>query len=62
LVIKYRQLARQIGAFGEFLLESSTDFGGMIFSSGSTFVFRSWICIADDNGRLQSQLTEILLP
>jgi hypothetical protein len=61
-VIKHRQLARQVGAFGEFTLESSTDFGDMIFLAGSTFVFGSWICVADDVGRLQSQLTEILPP
>jgi hypothetical protein len=61
-VIKHRQLARHVGAFGEFTLESSIDFGGMIFLVGSTFIFGSWIYIADDNGRLQSQLTEILLP
>jgi hypothetical protein len=40
------------GAFGEFTLESLTDLGGMIFLVGSTFVFGSWICVADDDGRL----------
>jgi hypothetical protein len=34
----------------------------MIFPAGSTFVFGSWICVADGDGRLQSQLMEILPP
>jgi hypothetical protein len=34
----------------------------MIFPVGSTFIFGSWICVADGDGRLQSQLTEILPP
>jgi hypothetical protein len=29
---------------------------------GSTFVFGSWICVANGDGRLQSHITEILLP
>ena len=28
----------------------------MIFSTRSTFIFGSWICEADDNGKLQSRL------
>jgi hypothetical protein len=34
----------------------------MIFLVGLTFVFSSWIYVADDNSRLQSLLMEILLP
>jgi hypothetical protein len=30
----------------------------MIFSMGSTFIFRSWICEADDQGKLQGRLLE----
>ena len=30
----------------------------MIFSTGSTFIFGSWICEADDNGKLQGCLLE----
>ena len=33
----------------------------MIFAVGSTFVFGSWICIADDSDQLQSRLMEILV-
>ena len=57
-MVKHRQLARQVGAFGEFASESSTDLDNMIFSTGSTFIFGSWICEAGDNGKLQSHLLE----
>ena len=57
-MVKHRQLARQVGAFGEFASESSMDLNNMIFSTGSTFIFGSWICEADNNGKLQSRLLE----
>ena len=57
-MVKHRQLARQVGAFGEFASESSTDLDNMIFSMGSTFIFGSWIYEANDNGKLQSRLLE----
>jgi hypothetical protein len=57
-VVKHRQLARQIGAFGGFASESSTDLDNMIFSTGSTFIFGSWICEADDDSKLQGHLLE----
>jgi hypothetical protein len=57
-VVKHRQLARQVGAFGEFASESSMDLVNMIFSTGSTFIFSSWIYEADDNGKLQGRLLE----
>ena len=59
-VVKHRQLARQVGAFGDFASESSTDLDNMIFSIGSTFIFSSWIYEAGDNGKLQSLLLENL--
>jgi hypothetical protein len=34
----------------------------MIFLVGTTFIFSSWICKVDDNGKLQSHLLEILAP
>ena len=34
------------------------DLDSMIFSTGSTFIFGSWICEADDNDKLQSRLLE----
>jgi hypothetical protein len=55
-------LARQVGAFGDFTIESSADLDAMIFSVGTTFIFGSWICEAEDNGKLQSHLMEISAP
>ena len=57
-MVKHRQLACQVGAFGEFASESSMDLNNMIFSTGSTFIFGSWICEADNNDKLQSHLLE----
>jgi hypothetical protein len=57
-VIKHRQLARQVGAFDEFMFESSMDFDIMIFPTGSTFIFGSWIYKAGNDGKLQSRLME----
>jgi hypothetical protein len=34
------------------------DLGNMIFLTGSTFIFGSWICVADDEGKLQGHLLE----
>jgi hypothetical protein len=34
------------------------DLDNMIFSTGSTFIFGSWICEADDEGKLQGCLLE----
>jgi hypothetical protein len=57
-VVKYRQLARQVGAFGGLAFESSMDLDNMIFLTGSTFIFESWICEADDDGKLQGRLED----
>jgi hypothetical protein len=57
-VVKYRQLARQVGRFGGFASKSLTDLDKMIFSTGSAFIFGSWICEADDKGKLQGRLLE----
>ena len=57
-MVKHRQLARQVGAFGEFASESSMDLDNMIFSMGSSFIFGSWICEAGDDGKLRSYLLE----
>jgi hypothetical protein len=55
-VVKHRQLARQVGAFGGFASESSMDLDNMIFSMGSTFIFGSWIYEANDDDKLQGYL------
>jgi hypothetical protein len=47
-VVKHRQLAHQVGAFGAIAIKSSTDFDDMIFPMGSTFIFRSWVYEADN--------------
>jgi hypothetical protein len=57
-VVKHRQLARQVGAFGVIAIKNSTDFDDMIFSTGSIFVFGSWVCKADNKGNLQGCLIE----
>ena len=59
-MVKHRQLARQVGAFGDFASESLMDLDNMIFSKGLTFVFGSWICKAGDDGKLQGRLLEEL--
>ena len=56
LTIWNKELVRQAGAFGETTSESSTDLDSMIFSTGSTFIFGSWICEASEDGKLQSRL------
>ena len=59
-VIRHRQLARQVEAFGEFVIESSMDPKIItIFPAGSTFVFGSWVSTMDDSGKLQGRLEEI---
>ena len=55
-MVKHRQLARQVGAFGDFASESSMDLDNMIFPTESTFIFGSWICEAGDDGKLQNRL------
>ena len=58
-MVKHRQLAHQVGAFDDFFLESSVDLDlKMAFSAGTTFVFESWICEADDDGKLRTHLRE----
>ena len=57
-MVKHRQLARQVGAFGDFASEGSTNLDNMIFSKGTTFIFGLWICKAGDDGKLQGRLLE----
>ena len=59
-MVKHQQLARQVGAFGDFASKSSMDLDNMIFSIGSTFIFGSWICKVGDDGKLQGHLLEDL--
>ena len=57
-MVKHRQLARRVGAFGDFASKSSMDLDNMIFLKGSTFIFGSWIYEAGDDGKLQGRLLE----
>jgi hypothetical protein len=59
-VVKHRQRALQVGAFGAIAIKSSIDFDNMIFPKGSIFIFGSWVCEADDEGNLQGHLVEAL--
>ena len=48
---------RQVGAFGRLYTESSADQPlKMSYNKGTTFVFGSWICEADEARQLQSCL------
>jgi len=58
LVIKHRQLVRQVGAFGGFASESSMDLDNMIFPTWSKFIFGSWVCKADSDGKLSLKIQE----
>jgi hypothetical protein len=57
-VIKHQQLARQVGAFGGFALKTLMDLDNMFFPMGSTFIFGSWICEVDDDGKFQGRHLE----
>jgi hypothetical protein len=57
-VVKHQQLACQVGDFGGFVSKSSTNLDSMIFSTGSIFIFGSWICEVDDKGNLYERLLE----
>jgi hypothetical protein len=58
LVVKHRQLVRQVGAYGAIVIKSSTDFDDMIFPTGSIFIFRSWICKANSEGNIHGCLVK----
>jgi hypothetical protein len=57
-MVKHRQLAHQVGAFGAITIKSSTDFDDMIFPMGSIFIFGSWVCEADDKGNLHGHIVK----
>jgi hypothetical protein len=40
------------------MIKNSTDLDDMIFPTGSIFIFRLWVCKADDEGNLQGCLIE----
>jgi hypothetical protein len=57
-VVKHRQLACQVGAFGAIVIKSSLNFDNMIFPTKSIFIFGLWVCKADDEGNLRGRLVE----
>jgi hypothetical protein len=59
VAIKHRQLARQVGVFIEHPPENSMasfDFTSVVLDEGTTFIFGSWIYIANSLGGFNSQL------
>jgi hypothetical protein len=59
VVVKHRQLARQVGEFIEHPLENSMasfNFTSAVLDEGMTFIFGSWICVANSLGGFNSHL------
>jgi hypothetical protein len=59
LEVKHRQLARQVGVFIEHPLENSMasfDFTSVVLNEGTTFIFGTWICVANSSGGFNSHL------
>jgi hypothetical protein len=53
LAVKHRQLARQVGVFIEHPPENSMasfNFTDAVLDEGTTFIFGSWICVANGLG------------
>jgi hypothetical protein len=65
VVVKHRQLARQVGAFIEHPPENSMvsfNFTSVVLDEGTAFTFGSWLCIADDGGGFNSHHAETSEP
>jgi hypothetical protein len=59
VAVKYRQLACQVGVFIEHPLENlmvSLSFTSNMLDEGPTFIFSSWICVANGLGGFNSHL------
>jgi hypothetical protein len=59
LEVKHRQLARQVGVFIEHPPKNSMvsfDFTSAVLDEGTTFIFGTWICIANGSGGFNSHL------
>jgi hypothetical protein len=57
VAVKHRQLARQVGAFIEHPPENSmASFTNAMLDEGTTFIFGSWICVANLLGGFNSHL------
>jgi hypothetical protein len=61
VAVKHRQLARQVGVFIEHPPENSMvsfNFTSVVLDEGTTFIFGSWICIANGLGGFNSHLVD----
>jgi hypothetical protein len=59
VVVKHRYLARQVGVFIEHPPENSMasfNFTSAVLDEGTTFIFGSWICVANGLGGFNSHL------
>jgi hypothetical protein len=61
VTVKHEQLARQVGVFIEHPPENSMaslSFTSTVLDEGTTFIFGSWICIANGLGGINSHLVD----
>jgi hypothetical protein len=59
VAVKHRQLAHQVGVFIDHPLENlmaSLSFTSNVLDEGTTFIFGSWICVANGLGGFNSHL------
>jgi hypothetical protein len=59
VAVKHRQLACQVGVFIEHPPENSMasfNFSSVVLDEGTTFIFGSWICVANSLGGFNSHL------
>jgi hypothetical protein len=65
VAVKHRQLARQIGVFIEHPLENSMasfNFTSAVLDKDTTFIFESWIYVANGLGGFNSHLVDSRKP
>jgi hypothetical protein len=61
VAVKHRELARQVGVFTEHPWENSMasfNFTSAMLDEGTTFIFGSWICVANGLGGYNSHLVD----
>jgi hypothetical protein len=61
VAVKHRQLTRQVGVFIKHPLENlmaSLSFTSNVLDEGITFIFGSWICVANGLGGFISHLVD----
>jgi hypothetical protein len=65
VVVKHQQLARQVGVFIEHPLENSMasfNFTSTMLDEGTTFIFGSWIYVANSSGGFNGHLANSRKP